>query len=161
MAFVLAHILQCPHVMQTVSKLYHDNADILCHCKEHLAVVLQLDILLGHILDAPKLRHAVDERHDVFAELRLHLLQCCAGILHNIVQKCRTDRLIVEMKPCEDVCDIERVNDVGISRDAHLSAMRLLRTIVRLFDLINVCVCLIGAHLFQYHSEGDIPLHIV
>ena len=44
--FVLAHVFERAHIVQAVGKFDHDDADVLCHCKEHLAVVLELDVLL-------------------------------------------------------------------------------------------------------------------
>ena len=160
-ALVLTHAFQRAHIVEAVCKLYHDDADILRHCEEHLAVVFELDILLGHILDASELRHAVDELHDVLAELRIHLLQRRAGILHDIVQERCADCLVVEVKPREDVGDVEGVDDVGLPRDAHLSAMCFLRIGIRLLDLCQIGVRLIGAHLFQYHIDGDSSLCII
>ena len=40
------HILQSPHIMQTVCKFNNDNADIFCHSKEHFPKVLRLNIQL-------------------------------------------------------------------------------------------------------------------
>ena len=161
MTLVLTHIFQCPHVVQTVGELDHDDADVLRHREEHLAIVLEFDVLLGHILDPPELRHTVDEFHDVLAKLRFHLLERRTGILHDIMQERGTDGLVIEMKPCENVCDVQRVHDIGVARDAHLPAMCLLRIGIRPPYLLKIGICLIGVHLFQNHIEGDSPLCIV
>ena len=114
-AFVLTHTFQRPHIVETICELYHDNADILRHCKEHLAVVFELDIFLGHILDTPELCHTVDELHDILAEHGLHLLERRAGILHNVVQEGGADCFVIEVKSREDVGNVERMDDVGIA----------------------------------------------
>ena len=160
-ALVLTHAFQRAHIVETVCELYHDDANILRHCEEHLAVVFELDILLGHVLDASELRHTVDELHDVPAELRIHLLQCRAGILHDIVQKRCADRLVIEVKPREDVGNVERMDDIGLPRDAHLSTVRLLRTGICLLDLCEIGICLIGSYLLQNHIDGDSSLCII
>ena len=77
------------------------------------------------------------------------------------MQERGADRLVVEVKPCEDVSNIERMDNVGVARDAHLPAVRLFRIGIRLSDLIEIGIRLIGAHLVQDHIESDSPLRII
>ena len=40
------HVFQCTHIVQTVSQLYNNDTDILCHGKKHLTKILCLYIQL-------------------------------------------------------------------------------------------------------------------
>ena len=82
-------------------------------------------------------------------------------ILDDIVQERGADGLIVEMQPCKDIGDVERMDDVGIARDAHLPAMRILRIGVCLLNLCEVGIHLIGAHLVQNHIYGNDARRII
>ena len=95
---VLTHIFECPHIMQPVGKLNHDNSNILRHRKKHLAIVFKLYIFLGHIFNASKLRHTINECYNGFPKLLIHLLKCSRGILHDIMKQRCTYRFVIHMK---------------------------------------------------------------
>ena len=46
------HVFERAHVVQAVRELDHDDADVLCHREEHLAVRLELLLLARLVLDA-------------------------------------------------------------------------------------------------------------
>ena len=94
---VLAHVLERAHVVQAVRKLDHDDADVLGHREEHLAVALELRLFLRFILQAAEFRHAVDEHRDLVAEHLLHLVVRVNRVLDDIVQQRRADGRIVEV----------------------------------------------------------------
>ena len=153
LAFVLAHILQRAHIVQAISELNHDDADVLRHSEKHLAVVLEFDVLLGHGLNAPEFRHAVDERHDVLSEYLLDLLEGGLRILHHVVQERCAYRLIVKMECRKDIGDVHGVDDIWLARDTFLSPMGVRRKFVGAYDFIDICVWLICGNLLQDHIE--------
>ena len=113
--------------MQAICKLDHDHADILCHREKHLAIVLKLYILLRHIFNAAEFRHAVNECHNIPAELGFHLLERGVRILDYIVQESGTNGLIIKMEAGENISNVEGMHDVGIAGNAYLTAVCLLR----------------------------------
>ena len=158
LTLVLAHVFERAHVVEAVGELDHDDADILCHRKEHLTIIFELYILLGHVLNAPELCHAVDQYRNILAEQFLHLLDGRVRVLDDIVQKRRADRLIVHMQPRENVGYMERMDDVRLAGDARLPAVRLFGKLIGTLDLCGISVRLIGAYLFEDHIEGNVSM---
>lgn len=111
---VLAHVLERAHVVQAVRELDHDDADVLGHREEHLAIALELRLFLRFILQAAEFRHAVDEHRDLVAEHLLHLVVRVDRVLDDIVQESRADGRIVEVQLREDLGDMQRVDDVRL-----------------------------------------------
>jgi len=80
-----------PQVVHAVRELDHDDADVLRHRQDHLAVRLGLGLLARAELDARELRDAVDEQRDLLAELALDIVARRARVLEHVVQDRRLD----------------------------------------------------------------------
>ena len=72
---VFTNIFEGAHVMQAISKLYHDDADILRHGEEHLSVTFKLLLFFGFVLYPAELRHAINEHGDLVTKKLAHFLQ--------------------------------------------------------------------------------------
>ena len=66
---LLAEVLDRPHVVEAVGELDQDDAHVLGHRDDHLAVVLGLRLLAAREADARQLGDALDEVRDLRAEL--------------------------------------------------------------------------------------------
>ena len=102
---LLAEILDRAHVVEPVCELDQDHADVLRHRDDHLAVVLGLGLLATLEADPGQLRDALDELRDVGAELREHLVELGLGVLDDVVEQGRRDRLLVEVQLGADLGD--------------------------------------------------------
>jgi hypothetical protein len=92
---LLAEVLDRPHVVEAVGELDEDDADVLRHRHDHLPVVLGLRLLAALEADPRQLRDALDQLRHVVAELRAHLVELRVGVLDDVVQQRRRDRLLV------------------------------------------------------------------
>jgi hypothetical protein len=121
---LLAEVLDRPHVVQPVGELDQDDADVLRHRDDHLAVVLGLGLLAALELDPGQLGDALDERRHLVAELRAHVLDVGAGVLDHVVQQRGRDRLLVEVELGADLGGAPRMVDEVLARAALLALVR-------------------------------------
>jgi hypothetical protein len=112
--------------VQAVGQLDQDDADVLRHRHDHLAVVLGLCVLAALEVDPRQLRDAVDELRDLVAELRPQLLELDLGVLDDVVQERSCDRLLVEPELGGDLRDPEGVVDEVFAAAALLPLVRAL-----------------------------------
>ena len=117
--------------MEAVGELDEDDAYVLRHRDDHLAVVLGLRLLAALEADPRQLRDALDELRDVRAELRAKLLEVGVRVLDDVVQQRGGDRLLVEAELGADARDAERMVDELLSRAARLPGVRTLRELER------------------------------
>ena len=115
-----AEVLDRPHVVQAVGELDEDDARILRHRDDHLAVVLDLRVLAARELDARQLRDALDEPRDLVAELALDVRDVASRVLDDVVEERCRQRLLVEMERREDLRRAPRVPDEVLARAAAL-----------------------------------------
>ena len=101
------------HVVQAVGDLDEDDADVLCHCQEHLAQILRLLILFACILHARKLRDALhDIRHDR-TELTGDILMGEGGVFDHVMQQRRDDGILIQTDVHADVGGGDAVRHIG------------------------------------------------
>jgi len=108
-----------------IGELDEDDAEVLRHRHDQLAVVLGLGVLAALELNPGQLRHALDEVCDLLAELGAQLVDIGARVLDDVVEKRRRERRLVELQPCEDLGCAPRVVDELLARLAHLARVRL------------------------------------
>ncbi len=82
-----AEVLDRPHVVEAVGELDEDDARVLRHRHDHLAVVLDLRVLAARELDPRQLRDALDEPGDLVAELGLHVGDVRLRVLDDVVEQ--------------------------------------------------------------------------
>ena len=107
--------------MQAIGELDDDDADVFGHRQEHLAQVLDLRVFFRLIRNARQLGHAVDQARDLVAELCRHLLDGDRGVLDDVVQQRRRDRLVIHLEVGQDSGDGQRVLDVRLAGGAALA----------------------------------------
>ena len=103
----LGFVIESPHIMKTVRKLYDNHPDIFIHCEQHLADILRLLLLfnscgiepdgilarvVGLCLNVFNLGQAVNKIGNGLSEFRPDILYGDAGILNRIVKHRRHDR---------------------------------------------------------------------
>ena len=140
-------VLCGPHVVQTIRQFYQNNADILCHRKEHLSQVfcLLLD-LIRRIFQLCQLRDTAYNQGHLRAELLGQLFFGHDGIFDNVVQKACRDRLLVELQICQDNCHTERMDDVRFPALSFLVLMCIRCHAVCFFDQGNIVRWMIFFH---------------
>ena len=85
-------------VVEAVGELDEDDPEVLGHRHDHLPVVLRLGLLAALEADARQLRDAVDELPDLVAELGLDVLEGDVGVLDDVVEQRRSNRLVVQLE---------------------------------------------------------------
>ena len=121
---LLAEVLDRAEVVEAVGELDEDDADVLGHRHDHLAVVLGLRLLAGLELDAGQLRDAVDEQGDLVAELLAQRVELDAGVLDDVVEERGGDRLLVEAQAGADRGDADGMRDERLARAPLLALVR-------------------------------------
>ena len=121
-----AEVLDRAHVVEAVGELDQDDARVLRHRHDHLAVVLDLRVLAARELDSRQLRDALDQSCDLVAELGLHVGYVRLRVLDDIVQQGSRQRLLVEVKRGEDLRGAPRMADESLARATALTVMRAL-----------------------------------
>ena len=144
---LLAQVLDRAQVVKPVGELDQDDADVLRHRDDHLAVVLGLGVLAALELDARQLGDAVDELRDLVAELGAELLEVGLGVLDDVVQERCCDRLLVQAELGADLRDAERVVDEVLAGAALLAFVRARGEAERRGDQLAVDLGLVALDL--------------
>ena len=120
---LVGEVLQRAHVVQPVGELDQHHAQVADHRQQHLAEGLRLLLLFGYVSIPGDFGDAVDQLRDVLAEHLLQLLLCGQGVFENVVQQADGNRRLIEVQICENVGNVERVDQIGFPRTAHLPAV--------------------------------------
>ena len=89
--------------MKPVCQFDYDNADILCHGKEHLAQIFSLYFeFILRITKLSQLRDAVHEESYFLAEFLRNIIQRHCRIFHRVMQHARNDRFLIHLKIRKD-----------------------------------------------------------
>ena len=143
--FLRRHMLECPHVVQSVRQLDHDDADVLCHGKKHLAQILRLHLQLIDVaalssgkLQLLQLRNAIHEEFHVRSEFSADFFRRQDRILHIIMEESCHDCLLIQFQICQNDRNAQRMNNIGLTRLSHLSLVSLIGYLVCFLDQRNV-----------------------
>ena len=126
------------HIMQPVGQLDENHPDILGHGEEHPAEILRLFFLFRFEFDLRQLGHAHNERADLFAEHFADIRFGARRILHDVVQKRRGDRAVIESEIEQNIRHRDRVNDIRLARLALLPVVHFLRIGKRPFQYVRL-----------------------
>ncbi len=142
------------HIVQPVGKLHEYHAQILAHCKEHLAQIFYAFVLLCFEGDMHELRNAVDYFRHIRAEFLAYLykIDLVRAVLHRIVQHCRADGIGIELELEDDLRNGKRVDNVAFARNTLLPAVELFRIFVS-FQYFIVIVIAGSLYFFQQDSS--------
>ena len=117
---LLAEVLDLAQVVQPVGQLDQDHTHVCRHRDDQLPVVLGLGLLTALELHARQLRDALDELRNLVAELGTDTFQLDVGVLDDVVQERRGDRLVVESELGADLGDPPGVEHELLTRTALL-----------------------------------------
>ena len=137
-------VLQGAHIVQAVGQLDDHDADVLRHCKQNLHDVFSLLLLLGKGRHLGQLCDAVHEHGNVMAEALLHILSGRGGVLDNIVQQRRAERIRIHSELQQDIRNGYRMNDIRLAGRADLSLMALRGVFIcrnQLADVVLPVIC--------------------
>ena len=121
---LLALVLDRAHVVEPVGELDQDDADVLRHRDDHLPVVLRVRLLAGLEGRPRQLRDALDQLGDLVAELGLELVEVGLGVLDDVVQERRRERLLVQVELGADLRDRPRMVDERLAGAPRLTLVR-------------------------------------
>ena len=125
LALVRAQMRDCAHVVQPVSQLDQDHADILGHGQQQLAEILGLGGGLRAQLQLRQLGDPVDQIGDLGTEKPRDLLIGGRRVLDGVVQQRGDDRGIIDPQFGQDRGDFQRMPEIRVTIGALLVAMRL------------------------------------
>ena len=154
-AALLRQVVQRPHVVEPVGELDEDDADVVHHREQHLAEVLGLALLARGERNRAELGDPFDHVRDVGAEQLLDPLDRRLRVLDDVVQQPGRHRHDVELHFGEEIRDLERVDQVGLARMAHLSLVLVGRKDVGPPEQLDVGVGIGGTDLFYEVLEPD------
>ena len=120
---VFAQASERAHVVQAVSQLDYDDADVLAHGHEHLADGGGL--LVGEVrdFDLGNLRDAFHQVGHVFAEALRDVVARDAGVFDGVVQQCGANGLGVHVQRAQNDGDLDRMRNERLARFALLTFM--------------------------------------
>ena len=115
------------HVVQPIRQLHDDDARVLRDREQELAVALHLPVLIraavGQLGD---LRQSIDDGRDLLPELALDVVDRPRGVLDHVVNQPAGHRGRIELQVGEDLCDLDAVRDIRLTRIPRLPAMGFL-----------------------------------
>lgn len=142
-------VLQGTHIMEPVGKLYHNDADVLCHGKEHFTEVLCLHFLLirGFIVPVPlitgevnllELCYAVHQKGHIRAEFLFDFLFGHDRVFHHVMKKACFYRFLIQLQIRQDNGHAERMDDIRLAGLTHLPFVGGIGNFIRFLDHRNI-----------------------
>ena len=119
--------IQRAHIVQAVTKLDQQHANILAHGEKELAQVFRRAFVLGHLLDLGELGHAVHQTRNIASKVLFDILDRRKSIFDGIVQQGGSDGFLIEFQVSHQSGDFDRVAEIGIPARPGLSAVFLHR----------------------------------
>jgi hypothetical protein len=155
--------LEGAHIVDAVSKLDEDHADVVDHGEKHLADVLCLARLGSHDIETADLGDALDEAGDFVAKAFLETGKGKFGVFDDVVKECGGERGGVKTHVGEDVGDFEKMSDVRIAGTAELVAVAFSGDVESAADQPGIIRGAIGAELGEEFLKAsvDLPLGAV
>ena len=118
-------VAQRAHVVQAVGQLDQHHPQVAGHRQHHLAKVRRLRLLAGVEANLRQLGDGIHQRGHFLAELLGDLRAGGGGVLDDVVQQRRAQRVAVDVQVGEDFGHRQRVGDVGLAGLALLAQMGL------------------------------------
>jgi len=116
-------VLQRAHVVQPVSQLDQDDADVIHHGQDHLAQVLRLGLRLAREFQLADLGDARDDVRHFRAEVLLDVAGRRQCVLDDIVEQAGDDAVRVQIEVGQYIGDLDGVHEVRFARPANLVAV--------------------------------------
>src|SRR5215472_2540837 len=151
-----AKMLECAHVVEAVSELDDDDADVGDHGEQHLANVFSLMVLAVRELDFVELRDAVDDVRDLLPEPAGYFLGGDVRVFDSVMQQTGGDGSCVHLEVGEDLRDLKRMDDVRLAGCAALTLVLLLAEDPCCTDKIEIVVRPVCADSGEYALESSV-----
>ena len=128
------------HVVESVTELDKDNANIARHCQKHFSQSFDMGFFLILDLQGNDLGKTVHKHGNGSTELLFDLLQACLirTILHRIMQKRSTDRIGIKLQTSYDLSHSNGVRDICLTAGTELPLMQFICIFIRQSDLFSV-----------------------
>ena len=137
-ALVGAQRPKCPHVMQTVSELDQNHANVFRHGHGHLLEIFGLLLLFVFKMDVRQFGDTIHQIRHHIAKLGGQRRLGNACVLDHIVQHGRHQALVIQVHVGEDAGDCQRMNNVGFTTAPTLAVMGLLGVVVSPAHLLDL-----------------------
>ena len=85
-----------------------------------------------------QLGHTIHQKKNLLSEFLLHLVIRHDRILQHVMQQACRDGLLVQLQFRQNDCHTERMNNIRLSRLAHLTLVGVVRHLIRLLDQRNI-----------------------
>jgi hypothetical protein len=148
-----AHVVERPHVVQTVGQLDQDDPQVAGHGQQHLAEVFGLGFFVGLELDLVELGDAIDQLCRDAPEALGDLGLGDVGVLHHVMEEGGTQGLRIQVPAGENLGDGYRMGNVGLAALAHLPVMGIGGKVVGGLDAAYVFGTEIGRDLRPQPAE--------
>ena len=155
--FLLAvgrQVFERPHIVQAVSQLDHDHADVVHHGEHHLAQVLRLLLFLGREINFADFCDTLDDVSHLLAKFLADIDDGHRGVFHRIVQQPGRHRDRIHLHLGEHQGNFQGMHEVGLARGATLPGMHVQRIIVGFFDEFQIVRGPIGLHPLHQVAEA-------
>ena len=125
---------QGAHIVRSVRQFDEHDADILAHRHNHLANGFGLLLHAGSKIQPFQFGHAVNKQRNLLPKFLLDDLERhIVAILHRIVKQTSGDCRRVEHQLRQNPGHGQRMHEIGLTRFAQLSSVRLFGKVIRLF----------------------------
>ncbi len=121
---------QGAHIVQSVRKLYDNNAYILAHRHKYFADIFGVLLFLCVQGNLTYFGNAVHQQRHVFPEFFLQSIEGGAGIFHNVVEQRRADSVGIHTHFQQNISYRHRVTYIRLSACAGLSLVGVFRKLV-------------------------------
>ena len=132
--------------MQPISELDQKHTHIVCDRQQQFAEIFRLLCFLRDQVQFFQLGQAINQPADIMTEQTVDFRSRSLGILDGIVEKCGSDRRIVEFEVGENCRNLDRVRKIGVAGCPSLFAMRLHRIDVGAVKERFVCVRVVAPY---------------
>ena len=120
-----AETAQRAHIVDTVSQFDDDDADVIGHRQQHLAIILCLPFFGGEEVNFAEFGDTIDAPGDFIAEVFLDVRDRYGGVFHNVMQQSGFNADDIHTHADQNAGDGERVDEVGFARHAELACVEL------------------------------------
>jgi len=151
----LIQVMQRAHIVQSVGQLDQQNADILGHGHQHFAEVLRLPRTRRAEFHLRDFREPLDQKSHLCAKQRLQFLRRGQRVFHGVVQQARRNGHLVEPHFGQHAGHLERVHQVGLSREPLLSLVHLGGIHIGPLQQRQVAIGVVGKHPIRNVVEAQ------
>ena len=141
-----ALVLQGPHVMQPVSQLDQNDADVLGHGNKQFAVIgrLVLRVILAFIRQRADLCYGLDNLSNFRSKQLAQFFFADSSVFDRIVQEAGRYGFRSDMQRCQDIGHIIKVHNIRFPAPAQLAVMLFFRKFgcpvnqIKAFRLVDI-----------------------